>query len=355
MPLTPRSLSGLLVLALVPFPAAAQRNFDVQPVADGVFAFVARDRPDEVDGNSTLIVGRDAALIVDTNYSPAAARDVLAEVRKLTAKPVRFVVNTHWHYDHLYGNQVYEEAFPGVTVVAHEETARIGRTWGSKLADRIRPRLPAMREALRAQVDTGRKPDGSELSPFERELARAQYERFDDQERRFAEVRFVHPAVTFRDRLTVDLGDRTVEILSLGRGNTPGDALVYVPSTRTLVTGDLVVAPTPFALNSFPLQWIGVMRRLLDIDAAALVPGHGAVMRDKAYAAQVLDLLEYTVREVQRAADRGLTLEETRKAVSFEAHRARFAGSDPRRVYMFDSFWAAPAVERAWREIRAEF
>lgn len=346
--------SGVFAFVLLAATVDA-RDFTVETVADGIHVFVARDRLDEVDGNSTLIVGRDAALVVDTNTSPAAARAVLAEVRRLTTKPVRYVVNTHWHYDHLHGNQVYEEAFPGVAFIAHEETARIGRTTVAGFVERIQPRLPEMRARLRQRAETGRDADGKTLSAIERDLAGAQLARFDEQERRVAEVRYVAPTVLFRDRLAIDLGERTVEVLHLGRGNTPGDAVVHVPSTRTVVTGDLVVAPTPFGINSFPPDWIDAMRRLLAIDAAVLVPGHGPVMRDARYVHQVIELLEFTVARAQDAVNRGLTLEETRAAVDFAEFRRRFAGDNPRNLYFFDTFWVAPAVERAWRQLRAEF
>src|SRR5437660_7708779 len=92
-------------------------------IARGVYLFMSRPYGDVgLDGNSIAILGRDGVLVFDTNGTPAAAAAVLAEIRKLTPLPVRYVVNSHWHWDHWYGTEAYTRAFPEVRVVAHEKT-----------------------------------------------------------------------------------------------------------------------------------------------------------------------------------------------------------------------------------------
>src|SRR5437660_7362717 len=92
-------------------------------IARGVYLFMSRPYGDVgLDGNSIAILGRDGVLVFDTNGTPAAAAAVLAEIRKLTPLPVRYVVNSHWHWDHWYGTEAYTRAFPDVRVVAHEKT-----------------------------------------------------------------------------------------------------------------------------------------------------------------------------------------------------------------------------------------
>lgn len=91
--------------------------------AEGVYVFVTPPYGDVgFDGNSVAILSSEGVLVFDTNGTKAAAEAVLAEIRKLTDKPVKYVVNSHWHWDHWYGTEVYTQAFPGVTVVAHENT-----------------------------------------------------------------------------------------------------------------------------------------------------------------------------------------------------------------------------------------
>ena len=91
-------------------------------VAKDVYLFVSKPYGDVgLDGNSVAIVGRDAVLVFDTNGTPASAAKVLGEIRRVTDRPVRYVVYSHWHWDHWYGTQVYTAAFPGVKVIAHEK------------------------------------------------------------------------------------------------------------------------------------------------------------------------------------------------------------------------------------------
>lgn len=310
---------GLAVTAL-----RGQQPTTISPelIDSGVYALIAGERSDDVDGNSTLIVGSTTAMIVDTHWSPQSARTAFGLVRGLTDKPVRFVVNTHWHYDHLLGNQVYLDAFPGAQVIAHRETARVICTWAAKFPNR----MTVIRE--------------SATSPEIRERL---------------STPITEPAVIVDQQLQLDLGQRRVDVLHLGRGNTPGDLVVHVPDARVVAAGDLVVSPVPFAINSFPAAWIETLRKLERLGARALVPGHGPVQRDTVYLKQVLELLEYTVSQARDAVDRQRTLEQARAEISFDRFRSAFAGSDPRRIKMFRQFWEVPAVERAWREARAEF
>src|SRR5262249_31822040 len=95
-------------------------------VARGVYLFATKPYGDVgLDGNSIAIVGRDGVLVFDSNGTPAASAAVLAEIRTLSQAPVRYVVNSHWHWDHWYGTETYTQAFPDVRVVAHEKTRQL--------------------------------------------------------------------------------------------------------------------------------------------------------------------------------------------------------------------------------------
>src|SRR5437773_5110140 len=92
-------------------------------IAPGIFLFMTRSYGDVgLDGNSIAILGRDGVLVFDSNGTPAASAAVLADIQKLTSQPVRYVVNSHWHWDHWYGTETYTHAFPDLRVIAHEKT-----------------------------------------------------------------------------------------------------------------------------------------------------------------------------------------------------------------------------------------
>ena len=100
--------------------------YETVKVAEGIYAFVPPEpRGGLVSGNSIAVNGDDGVLVVDTGHFPTLARKMIADIRRLTDKPVRYVVNTHWHPDHVFGNGAYREAFPDVNVLAHVETRRL--------------------------------------------------------------------------------------------------------------------------------------------------------------------------------------------------------------------------------------
>src|SRR6266404_507255 len=114
----------LLALGLVPGAFAASTNFDLQKIAEGVYAVIVKPGS-SMGSNGAVIINKDDVLIVDTHYRPSFARELLDEVKKITPLPVHYVVNTHWHNDHTQGNQAYFNAFPkGVEFLSHITTRR---------------------------------------------------------------------------------------------------------------------------------------------------------------------------------------------------------------------------------------
>src|SRR5881394_3336467 len=123
------ALAVFLLLALHAVPAVTDSvktsRSQITDVADGVYTIRHKDAPDTFpQGNTTVIIGDREVLVVDSCYLPSSAREDIAEIRRWTNKPVRYLVNTHWHFDHTMGNGTYWEAFPGLNIVAHVETAR---------------------------------------------------------------------------------------------------------------------------------------------------------------------------------------------------------------------------------------
>ena len=144
--------TGRTAAAEDPVPVAVQ----TVRIADGIYQFVTAPDGYVPNGNSVAVVTDVDVLVFDTFSRPSTARTVLAEIRRLTGKPVRFVVNSHWHPDHWSGNEVYAREFPGLEIIATEETLQLMRNTANA--------WPAMRAAklrqdeadLAAEVKTGR-------------------------------------------------------------------------------------------------------------------------------------------------------------------------------------------------------
>jgi glyoxylase-like metal-dependent hydrolase (beta-lactamase superfamily II) len=298
----------------------------VTKVAEGVYAIRHVDAPDtNPQGNTTVIIGERAVLVVDSGYLPSSAAEDIAQIRRWTDRPVRYLLNTHWHPDHQRGNSVYVDAFPEVAIVAHPETVRLMASYDAANRERYPKRLQSMRETL------AKKPDAELQKTVEgRSRVLAELER----------SRLQLPTLTFEDELTVDLGNRVVQIRHTGIGDTRGDAWAYLPKERILVAGDVLVAPVPYFFAGYPEGLARTLHRLAELDVQAIVPGHGDVMHDKTYLRSVLEMIETIVGQVNAAVVRigslSARLEDVRPQIDVADYRRRFAGDDPHNQEYFD-------------------
>ncbi|HEX8493812.1 MAG TPA: MBL fold metallo-hydrolase [Pyrinomonadaceae bacterium] len=346
----------VLVILLAPSLTKAQgQKLEVVKITDGVYAaLVSEPRFDPVESNAVILINNDSVLVVDANRTPAAARATIAEIRKLTDKPVRYVVNTHWHDDHIFGNQSYLEAFPQVEFIAHQNTREDMKTLAFPHIQRGIERWTKVLADAENQSAKGVKPNGEAMSAQEKAELRAQLEVYREFLPKIKTIKLTLPTMTFDKRLTLHQGTRTIEILYFGNGNTRGDVVVYLPQEKVLIIGDLLVHPVPYAYGSFIKDWVGTMKRVREIDAQVIIPGHGPVLRDKEYMNIVIALLESVTKQVEDAVKRGLSLEETRKAVNLESFRLRLAGTDAVRNDTFNTSILQSAINQAYKQAKAE-
>src|SRR5262245_23933199 len=160
---TPGYIAFLFIFGLIFFNGVARSeplsqnsptNFEVQKIADGVYAAIRKEPPGLMfNANSVFIINDDDVIVVDTNITPASAREVMAELKKLTNKPVKYVINTHWHDDHIIGNQVYREAYPGVEFIAHASTIDDLPTIGASNRKQLLTYAPEGVGQLRSMVE----------------------------------------------------------------------------------------------------------------------------------------------------------------------------------------------------------
>ena len=319
-----------------------------EKIAEGVYTIRHKDAPDTFpQGNTTVIIGEREVLVVDSCYLPSSAREDIAQIKQWTNKPVRYLVNTHWHFDHTMGNGTYWEAFPGISIVAHTETAKQIAGYNPGWFDRFPKRADRMRQILK----DGKDGNGKVLTEGERK----EYEEaiaglvpvYDE----FKVLKDRAPTLSFDSEMRIDLGGREVRIMHLGRGNTAGDAIVYLPKERVVVTGDLVVHPVPYMFGGYPVQFAETLRRLSRLGYTIMIPGHGEILRggaDQRYTALLIELLDEVTRrvsdETHRLGSGAANLEAVRDAVQKDfdlaTWRTRFAGDVKDEMDFFDTTFA---------------
>jgi glyoxylase-like metal-dependent hydrolase (beta-lactamase superfamily II) len=358
------SLIALVFGLVAPAPAAQPHvadppsliaPYDVVKIADGVYGFMWRDPlADPIQGDALFVINDSDVVVVDTALLPSTARVMAAELRKLTPKPVRYVINTHWHDDHHGGNAVYRELWPDVRIVGHRETRSdiIEKTY------RVRPKMLsdtlAAADRYERWAASGKDDEGKVLDERRRTRAGeiAVLDRAIVPELRA--IQEAPPDVTFTDQLVLYRGGRTIEVRWLGLGNTRGDTVVVLPRERIAASGDLVVHPIPFMFGSYHEEWVKTLDALDGLPVDTFLPGHGPLLRDRTYLRQVRGLLRALVDRVTAAVAAGATLEQTQQQVTLQDWRATLAGDDPRKQRAFDGFVLQPAVERMWRQARGE-
>ena len=339
---------GLFALAT---PMLGQKERRVTQLADGVYAIEHQDTGDGFNsGNTTVIIGERQVFVVDAGFLPSAAREDIAQIRRWTDKPVSFLLNTHFHNDHNLANRAYTDAFPGLTIIAHIETKRD--------MDRFGPGSKSREEranlSLQRMLSTGKTPDGRPLTAAERTEVKNALARRGPGLAELENLRFQSATLTFEHDFTVDLGDREVQVRFLGRGNTAGDAVVYLPREETVVTGDLVVYPIPYFYDGYPAEWVQTLQKLAQLDAKTIVPGHGPILHDQTYIFQLRDLLKSAVDQINAELTRVgpamfRSVDEVKGAVDLAPFLPRFAGTDKDLTAAFDDM-VAHLIQVAFKE-----
>ncbi len=250
------------------------KAFTFNEVVPGVYHAVGTGAL-AVGCNASVIVNADDVMVIDTNLSPGAAWALREEVKALTPKPVRYVVNTHWHWDHAHGNQIYG---PDVTVIGHEYTrAKLaagdsmrGRSYEMFITTGLPARIADLKAKLAAAPAAGRATLESQLAIAETQLAGSKG------------LVPTPPTLTFTDHLTLTRGGREIRLLYLGRAHTGGDIVVFLPKERVVITGDLLVEGTSYIGDGFLADWPATLDRLRALDFDITLPGHGTAFRGKA-------------------------------------------------------------------------
>jgi glyoxylase-like metal-dependent hydrolase (beta-lactamase superfamily II) len=313
----------LLILFLLPATClAADELFDIKPMADGVYAAISKTAY-KVNCNAAIIILSDSVLIVDTHSKPSAARALIDQIKKLTPKPVKYVVNTHFHWDHYQGNEAYPSSWPaGVEIISSEATRQNIQRLG---IPRVKNEIITMpQEIANLKKDLEKASGAEQKKAIEENLRQA--------EAYFGELKSMQvtlPTMTFDRSLILRRGPRTVEVLWLGRAHTDGDVFVFLPNEKVIVTGDALHGWTPFMGDSYPYDWIQTLDSAEKLDFNLVLGGHGDVMHGKLRFELWKQYFQDLMDQTAAAYAQGDTLEQAQKSVSASLTKKYAAQFDP--------------------------
>jgi cyclase len=303
-----------------------------EKVAEGIYYATASGTM-TVGANSPIILTDTEALVVDSEITPAAARALVADLKTVTDKPVKYVVDSHYHYDHAFGNQVFG---PDVQVIGHENTRT--RLLGNTMAEytylsSVEP-VPARVEALRQRIADEKDPQAK--ATLERQVANSLA--YLEQVK---EIRVTPPTVTLDRKMTLFRGGREIQLLYFGRGHTDTDVVVYLPKERIVCTGDLMESVLSYMGDAYVNEWPATLDRLMTLDFDTVMPGHGVVFKGKGHIEAFQRYLRDVLKQATDLKKAGVTADAAAPRIDMRAFATDFpqirtAGIDPaavRRIY----------------------
>jgi glyoxylase-like metal-dependent hydrolase (beta-lactamase superfamily II) len=323
---------SLLVLGgvalLIVRPDAAQRPrppgaefkgdaFRLNKIQDGIYHAVGTGAL-SVGCNAAVIVNRDDVLVVDSHSTPAAAWALAEQIKTVTDKPIRYVINTHFHWDHAHGNQVYGS---DVEIIGHEFTRRMlaaGESTRGRSYDMfVTSGIPVQIAQLTKQIDG--MPDGPAKDKVREQLSIQQQYREAS-----AAVKVQPPTVTLTDSMTLYRGGREIRLQFLGRGHTGGDVVVYLPKERVVASGDLLTAGPSYLGDAFVPDWSATLDKLRALDFDWVLPGHGEAFQGKAKIDQFKSYLADFWQQAKKLHDSGVSAEEAARQIDMRKHIADY-------------------------------
>ena len=270
-----KAISLILALLLqAPSAVTVGKAYRFEKIADGVYYATATGSM-VTGSNNVAIIGNRDVLVVDTGTTPAAARAFIEDLKLLTPKPVRYVVNTHFHYDHTDGNQVYAGK---ADIIAHEYVKQAIETLDVLHREPYKTsqltNVPRRIETLKGQIASEKDPAAKKMLEQQLKVAQEGFEQLK-------EIKPTPPNVTYSTKKLLDLGGREVQLLFLGRGHTNGDTVIYLPAQKIVATGDLMESQIAYMGDAQFDEWVATLEALKKLDFETVLPGHGMPFKGK--------------------------------------------------------------------------
>jgi glyoxylase-like metal-dependent hydrolase (beta-lactamase superfamily II) len=290
-------------------PAAGGKLFDIQKAANGVFFAHARAQA-RVNCNAAIFVRSKDVVVVDAHSKPSAAASLIAQIkREVTGKPVRYVVNTHFHWDHTQGNHAYREANEKVDFIATETTKQL-------LGDQGVARLKETLEEARKNLDALRERAGHATSAAEKAFCADQIRQLEGYLAEMKDWAPELPTITFDKTHVLEDPLFDLHLEFHGHAHTAGDVFVLCPQQRALATGDASHCWFPNIADGFPRSWPRTIDDVGKGDFQYVLGGHGPLQSDRTVMMSQRNYIEELVEKVEAGKKAGQSLAEMQKRLT---------------------------------------
>lgn len=346
-----RSLAGMALLLTLTGGAHAADEFSITKLKGNVFAVLRNDPPGyAVESNSGFVECAEHLVVIDAQSNDATAGRVLAAIRRHTDKPVRYLINTHWHDDHIVGNRVYRDAFPSLQFIGHAASLEYLPTQGKQNRDQFHRAIPGVLEKFRAALASGKNSSRKTLSEEQRRSLESDIHLGEGYATVPDDFVAILPDIAVKDKHSIRDAGCVIDVLALGSAHTTGDLVVHLPGQNVAFVGDIVGWPVPLVGpdQSRVREWAGTLTRIRNLKAAMVVPGHGPVMRDNSHIDRMIELMSMITQRVDEARADSDTLDAARPLIDLSDLRRKFAAGSEVNGALFDGYVTGPAVTNAW-------
>jgi cyclase len=316
-----RGLAGASLLELAHYRAAWARAmaprsdaqlFDIEKVANG--AYFAKARPQALTNcNAAIFENSTDVLVVDAHSKPSAAAALIAQIKKeITAKPVRYVVNTHFHWDHTQGSHAYRAAESRVDFIASETTKKL-------MSDLAGKRLQVSLAAVPQQVDALNARASKSHSGAEKAWCENRIQQLRAYQTELQNYHLELPTITFGTSYVVKDKAHDLHIEYHGHAHTGGDVVVYCPQARAVATGDMILGTLPFIADGFPRAWPKTIDSVAKLSFDHVMPGHGPAQHNRQPMTNERNYIEELAERVGTGKKAGKTVAALQAEITVES------------------------------------
>lgn len=356
--------SFLLLLFLTaktqPLTVIKDESATMEKIGNGVYAILHQNATDQwPHGNTGVVIGDNEVLVIDACYLPSRAKADIKLIQSITSKPVKYLVFTHWHFDHNNGTIAYKQAYPGITIISERESARwieLNAIWWSKMINAPNSVQHKSLQQLEADFANGKDSTGKVFTETEKKEMATTITQRKNELNELLNLEVVKPNRVFDKELTIMLGKRKIQLHDWGKANSPHDVTIYLPGEKILFSGDILVQdPQPYTGQSWPVQWLPVLKQIEKIPIHTMVLGHGPIQHDHSYTQKVRELMETVLTRVEEMILQGKTLAEIQATINVDdLYTGVWNISEEDKKTTWKHIINTVLVERAWRSIRGQ-
>ncbi len=295
-------------------PAADQRLFDIEKVADGVYCALARAQG-VVNPNSAIFVNSNDVVVVDAHSKPSATAGLIAQIKKeITPNPVRYVVNSHFHWDHIQGSQAYRAAGGKLDFIASEPTSQL-------MSDLGQARFNASLNEVSKQIEDMRSRAGKSGSAGEKAFCEDQIRQMQAYLSEMKKFRLELPTITFAKSYVIKDKAHELSIEFHGKAHTAGDVVVFCPEKRVIATGDMIHSGLPYMADAFPKSWPKTVDLVASLGFDKICPGHCPVL-DRRRMTDMRNYIEELTEKVEAGKKAGKSIADLQNTITLASLRS---------------------------------